>query len=433
MSDILDVDCELCALYVRTKNKGLGIGKALINYVKNKFKNAGRKKMILWCLKDNYSARMFYEKMGGIFHSEKIIIKGEKEYKEVSYLYDLTSIQEDELEIITPNYEHKEQIKNYFQEFFKSSEHCIIEDSTIDFVEKITGSLNINRNSLLVNLDVPSTIYFTLRKSDKKIIGSFQIRHYLNEQLFNYYGHIESDIIPNERNKGYEEEQIKFALMKCKELGITNVMIRCKKDDSSFADTIINNGGILDSEIYFENELIQRYWISLKKRYAYKHIKDKHCVKCKNLFYEANNFSGDIFFYYFKDVKKRYVLPSGTCIVDNDYKWLEFYDYNSKIKLTVMYNEKNDVIEWYFDIARKIGNDNGIPYEDDLYLDVLVTSDGTIKLLDEDELIEAHENYEVNDYDFDNAYKTARELIEKLKNNKEKLKKFTDKYLKEMI
>lgn len=91
MSDILDVDCELCALYVRTENKGLGIGKSLINYVKNEFKNAGCKKMVLWCLKDNYSARMFYEKMGGIFHSEKIIIKGEKEYKEVSYLYDLIS------------------------------------------------------------------------------------------------------------------------------------------------------------------------------------------------------------------------------------------------------------------------------------------------------------------------------------------------------
>ncbi len=28
------------------------------------------------------------------------------------------------------------------------------------------------------------------------------------------------------------------------------------------------NGGILENEIYFGNELVQRYWISLKKRFV---------------------------------------------------------------------------------------------------------------------------------------------------------------------
>ena len=60
--------------------------------------------------------------------------------------------------------------------------------------------------------------------------------------------------------------------------------------------------------------------------------------------------------------------------MDNNYKWLEFYDYSSKVKLTAIYDENNEIIEWYFDIAKEIGKDNGIPYEDDLYLDVVVTA-----------------------------------------------------------
>lgn len=46
-----------------------------------------------------------------------------------------------------------------------------------------------------------------------------------------------------------------------------------------------------------------------------------------------------------------------------------------------MYDEKNEIVEWYFDIARKIGKENGIPYEEDLYLDVVVTPTGEIILL----------------------------------------------------
>ena len=84
-----DVDCELCALYVKSAYKGNGVGKKIINYVMNDFKEKGYKKMILWCFKDNYPARMFYEKMGGIYGSEGIITRGEKDYKEVSYTYDL--------------------------------------------------------------------------------------------------------------------------------------------------------------------------------------------------------------------------------------------------------------------------------------------------------------------------------------------------------
>lgn len=432
-----DVDCELHALYVKPNCKEVGIGTKIINYVINEFKVKGYKKMILWCFKDNYPARMFYEKMGGIYGNESTITRGGKDYKEVCYIYDLKKLPREELELVFPTYEYKSQVEEYLQEFLNNGENDIPGDGRLDqikdfdvWLEKIQNDLSkpyIDKDS------VPSTLYLTIRKSDQKIVGNLQIRHFLNEKLLNYGGHIGDAIRPSERRKGYATEQIRLALLKCKELGIDNVLMDCNKENIGSAKSIQNNGGRLENEVYVGDELVQRYWISLKKRYAFKHVKDEKSVKCKSISVDEDDFIGDIYFYSFKDVENRYLLPNGRCIIDNDYKWLEFYDYSSKIKLTTMYNDKNEIIEWYFDIARKIGNDNGISYEDDLYLDVLVKPSGEIKLLDKDELDEAHAKFEVNDSDYEMALKVARDLIKKLENKKENLKKFTDKYLKEMM
>ena len=52
-------------------------------------KNAGRRKLILWCLRKNYLAREFYEAMGGIAAKIRWVPIGEKKYEMISYLYEL--------------------------------------------------------------------------------------------------------------------------------------------------------------------------------------------------------------------------------------------------------------------------------------------------------------------------------------------------------
>ena len=116
--------------------------------------------------------------------------------------------------------------------------------------------------------------------------------------------------------------------------------------------------------------------------------------------------------------------------MNDNYTWLEFYDYNSKIKLTAMYDDKDQIIEWYFDIARKVSKENGKPYEDDLYLDVILVPNGEITLLDEDELQLAYDRLEISKEIYDMAYNEANQLINKLRNNTYKVKGFTDEYLK---
>ena len=98
-----------------------------------------------------------------------------------------------------------------------------------------------------------------------------------------------------------------------------------------------------------------------------------------------------------------------------------------------MYNERNEIIEWYFDIAKKIGKENGIPYEDDLYLDILVRTDGDVILLDEEELIDALKRKEITKKDFDEANKLAKDLMNKVKGKEKELKQFTDGYLEMML
>lgn len=88
-SDGESCDCEIMALYVKPELKKHGIGRAMFNYAVNDLKNRGKSKMILWCLKENYPSRVFYEKMGGTIVGEHGIELGEKIYQEVGFSYNI--------------------------------------------------------------------------------------------------------------------------------------------------------------------------------------------------------------------------------------------------------------------------------------------------------------------------------------------------------
>lgn len=87
--DILDIDCELLALYVKPELKYNGIGTKLFQFVIDEFKSKNKTKMILWCLKENEPSKKFYTKMGGEIIKERMIEIGEKNYCEVGFLYNI--------------------------------------------------------------------------------------------------------------------------------------------------------------------------------------------------------------------------------------------------------------------------------------------------------------------------------------------------------
>ena len=109
---------------------------------------------------------------------------------------------------------------------------------------------------------VPDSVFFLLDVERNILLGAVNIRHYLNDYLLQFGGHIGDGIRPSERRKGYATEMIRLALVECKKLGIDRVLMVCDKSNIGSAKSIIKNGGILENEIMDEDgEINQRYWI----------------------------------------------------------------------------------------------------------------------------------------------------------------------------
>lgn len=168
----------------------------------------------------------------------------------------------------------------------------------------------------------------------------------------------------------------------------------------------------------------------MKRRFAY-NLNDNY----KQIKVDEDFFKGYACFLKLQNIENPLIVNNGretVCIRDNDYEWIEVYPENGKYAITIMFDDNNNLIEWYFDISKNIGVENGIPYEDDLYLDMVITPNGEKIVIDEEELLEARDKGDITQIDVDSAYQTLRELEEKYVNNIQELIKLTN-YLNEQF
>ena len=152
-----------------------------------------------------------------------------------------------------------------------------------------------------------------------------------------------------------------------------------------------------------------------------------------NKYFCNEDFKGNISLLTAEEVKEKLVITKKgkeLVLIDNNYKWLEVYpDNNKNIALSAAMDENDQVIEWYFDIARNtLLTEEGVPYIEDLYLDVILYPSGEIELLDEDELQEALEKKDITKEEFDFAYKVSNELVKQIEGKTSEIKGFTYKY-----
>ena len=113
--------------------------------------------------------------------------------------------------------------------------------------------------------------------------------------------------------------------------------------------------------------------------------------------------------------------------IDNDYYWLELAPINQNYWLTVMFNEKENIQQYYFDITDKNIMDDEDPYFYDLYLDIVV-SNKQIYVLDEDELENAYKENKISKEQVEKAIHTKDALVDYLENHYEDLEKVCYKY-----
>lgn len=173
----------------------------------------------------------------------------------------------------------------------------------------------------------------------------------------------------------------------------------------------------------------------LKRKYAdVKKVKEITENTYINKYFDNKDFKGNISLVKILEASREWVVDIGTdeerCILGKDLKWLEIYPDNENYCITAIYGKNNEIVEWYIDIADSLGTENGVPYEDDLYLDVVILPNKKVILLDEDELEDAYKNKLITKKQYDLSYDTAKEIMEQGIERIDELTSFCDKYLK---
>lgn len=113
---------------------------------------------------------------------------------------------------------------------------------------------------------VPATQFVLVDPEAGRILGMIQVRHYLNEYLRNFAGHIGYSVRPTERRKGYARKMLKLALKFCKEeLKLERVLVSCLVDNEASRRTILACGGVFEEKVYehIEGVWLEKYWITL--------------------------------------------------------------------------------------------------------------------------------------------------------------------------
>ena len=149
-------------------------------------------------------------------------------------------------------------------------------------------------------------------------------------------------------------------------------------------------------------------------------------------------FKGKITLIQVEKVKKQFVAkrPNGESdlIIDNNYKILTFFPETGSYCFSAMYNNNCKILQWYFDILKGNCKYNlGIPYGEDMYLDIVALPNGEFYTLDENELEDALSKKLITKKDFTNAYASINRVEYLLRTNFNKLKDFTEHSFKILI
>lgn len=172
----------------------------------------------------------------------------------------------------------------------------------------------------------------------------------------------------------------------------------------------------------------------VKRKYAdrldWHRVLDRNFV-CK--YFRDNEFEGSatlITIHQVKEPLTTVINGEEVLIVDDGYYWMQHFPLMSNYCVTTMFNNKKEIIQWYFDISKQNGiSDQGIPFWDDLYLDVIVLPNGKYLIKDIDELEDALNTNVIEQADYLLAKNTMKDLIKNLHSMSLSFMKSSQKHL----
>ena len=172
------------------------------------------------------------------------------------------------LKLIKLSKQYEKALKEMIDEWKKDQEinhtdkspYVIFKNDTCDFDYYLD---NLELKEPIPEGFVPDSTFFLLDEERDRLLGAVNIRHYLNEHLLLYGGHIGDGIRPSERRKGYATKMIALALEECKKLGINRVLMCCNSENIASKKSIIKNGGVLENIVIEDGKPLERYWIDI--------------------------------------------------------------------------------------------------------------------------------------------------------------------------
>jgi len=121
-------------------------------------------------------------------------------------------------------------------------------------------------------------------------------------------------------------------------------------------------------------------------------------------------------------------------IADVGYSWLQVAFNDQLFWATMMYSPEGRFLQGYFDItAWNRFDDMDNPTFQDMYLDLVLTADRKILVLDEDELADALKQKEITEEEYRQTVKTGEELHRFLQEKGEEFLDFCSEWRKTLI
>lgn len=121
-------------------------------------------------------------------------------------------------------------------------------------------------------------------------------------------------------------------------------------------------------------------------------------------------------------------------IADAGYSWLQVAFQEQYFWATMMYDDKGEFMQGYFDITG--GNsfeDMENPTFQDMYLDLVLLNDGRIQVLDQDELWEALEKKEITEEQYQKTVTEGAKLHRFLDEKQEELLQFCSQWRERLL
>ena len=158
--------------------------------------------------------------------------------------------------------------QRYKESFIEAAEEYIREGQSLNWHPEILATRFDEYLTVLQQAEteplaglVPASCFWLI-SADQRYLGDVDIRHYLNESLRRYGGHIGYKIRPSERCKGYGTLICRLGIEQARKRQIDDILITCDDDNIGSCKIIETNGGVLRDKIdNGRGVLTRRYWI----------------------------------------------------------------------------------------------------------------------------------------------------------------------------